>query len=125
MRYRSLFRGHSVKFKFPAHFSSKLAEECKHNNDREEEKRRSMCKTLRICCLLVKQQVISKIIERTEELNSLQTESSIYCQSSTRTSRMDLLPSYLFRISQSLYRNRVNRRLCLSGTKLSPNFDRE
>jgi len=44
-------------------------------------------------------------IQRTEELNSLQNESSIYCQSSG----MDLLPSYLFRISQSLYRNRVKK----------------
>ena len=43
-------------------------------------------------------------IQRTEELNSLQNESSIYCQSS----RIDLLPSYPFSISQSLSMNRVN-----------------
>ena len=42
-------------------------------------------------------------IQKTEELNSLQNESSIYCQSS----RMDLLPSYPFSISQSLSRNRA------------------
>ena len=42
-------------------------------------------------------------IQRTEELNSLQNESSIYCQSS----RMDLLPSYIISISQSLPMNGV------------------
>ena len=45
-------------------------------------------------------------IQRTEELNYLQNESSVYCQSS----RMDLLPSYIFSISQSLYRNRVKNK---------------
>ena len=66
-------------FKFPAHFSSKLAEECKHNNGGEEEKRRSMCITLRICCLLTASPCAHQaVFQMGRKMNAMITNSSIY-----------------------------------------------